>query len=248
MLPFLSADWRTLALLNYAVDPELLRPFVPRGVELDSWRGIHFVSLVGFLFRRTRVFGVPVPLHGEFEEVNLRFYVVRRAAGGDRHGVTFLREIVAPPAVALGAKVSYNEPYVVRSTRRALRFDAADAPRHVEYGWGPAHAACTIDVETTGDGALPASGSQEEFLSARHWGYTRQRDGGTIEYEVPHARWRVWASASATLTGSLEDVFPGEFASVLGAPPASAFVAEGSGVTVSLPRRIAFGSSTREEQ
>ena len=34
---FLTAEWRHLAMLNYAVDPDLLRPYVPRGTELDAW-------------------------------------------------------------------------------------------------------------------------------------------------------------------------------------------------------------------
>jgi hypothetical protein len=34
---FLSAEWRHLLMLNYAVDPVLLRPFVPAGTELDAF-------------------------------------------------------------------------------------------------------------------------------------------------------------------------------------------------------------------
>jgi uncharacterized protein YqjF (DUF2071 family) len=47
---FLTAEWRRLAMLNYQVDPAILRPFVPRGVELDTWDNRHYVSVVGFLF------------------------------------------------------------------------------------------------------------------------------------------------------------------------------------------------------
>ena len=50
-----------------------------------------FVSLVGFRFLRTRVRGVAIPWHTDFEEVNLRFYVRRRAPGGEeRRGVVFV--------------------------------------------------------------------------------------------------------------------------------------------------------------
>jgi uncharacterized protein YqjF (DUF2071 family) len=70
---FLTAEWRQLAMLNYEVEPSLLAPFVPRGTELDSWNGKTFVSMVGFLFLNTRVLGVPIPFHRNFEEVNLRF-------------------------------------------------------------------------------------------------------------------------------------------------------------------------------
>ena len=86
--PFLTADWRYLALLNYVIDPEILQPLVPAGTELDDWQGRTFVSVVGFLFLDTRVRGIAIPFHRNFEEVNLRFYVRRRAPEGWRRAVT----------------------------------------------------------------------------------------------------------------------------------------------------------------
>ncbi len=35
---FLTARWRYLAMLNYEVDPAILRSRVPAGTELDTWR------------------------------------------------------------------------------------------------------------------------------------------------------------------------------------------------------------------
>jgi len=79
---FLTAEWRWLAMANYAVDPALLRPRVPAGLELDLFERVALVSLVGFRFLRTRLLGVAVPFHRDFDEVNLRFYVRRRVDGG----------------------------------------------------------------------------------------------------------------------------------------------------------------------
>ena len=76
---FLTADWRYLAMLNHEIDPAMLRHFVLHGTALDSWKGKSFVSMVGFLFLNTRVVGIPIPLHANFEEINLRFYVRRKA-------------------------------------------------------------------------------------------------------------------------------------------------------------------------
>ena len=74
---FLTAEWRYLAMLNFEIAPAVLRPLVPRGTELDTFAGRALVSVVGFRFLDTRVRGVPVPLHRNFDEVNLRFYVRR---------------------------------------------------------------------------------------------------------------------------------------------------------------------------
>jgi uncharacterized protein len=90
--PFLTANWRYLAMLNYVVDPRLLAPLIPRGTEIDFQNGETFLSVVGFLFLDTRLLGLPVPVHRDFEEVNLRFYVRRKSADTWRRGVVFVRD------------------------------------------------------------------------------------------------------------------------------------------------------------
>jgi Uncharacterized conserved protein (COG2071) len=69
---FLTAEWRHLVMLNYPVERALLDPLVPRGLELDQFNSVAYVSVVGL---KTRVFGISFPFHRNFEEVNLRFYV-----------------------------------------------------------------------------------------------------------------------------------------------------------------------------
>lgn len=89
MKKFLAARWQDLIMANYEVDPELLASRVPPGTELDLNGGRCFVSLVGFMFLGTRVMGVPVPFHINFEEVNLRFYVTRETRDEIRRGICF---------------------------------------------------------------------------------------------------------------------------------------------------------------
>lgn len=78
--PFLTAEWQWLAMLNYEVPPEILVPWLPHGVELDPWQGRTLVSLVGFRFLNTRVMGLPVPGHRNFDEVNLRSRSSRKSS------------------------------------------------------------------------------------------------------------------------------------------------------------------------
>ena len=74
---FLSAEWAYLIMANYEVPADLLTPYMPPFTELDRWQGKIMVSLVGFMFQNTRVWNVAWPMHVNFEEVNLRFYVRR---------------------------------------------------------------------------------------------------------------------------------------------------------------------------
>jgi len=235
--PFLAATWRNLVMLSYEVAPALLEPFVPRGTELDAWNGHTYVSLVGFLFDDTRVLGLPVPGHRSFEEVNLRFYVRREAVGEVRRGVTFIREIVPRRAIALTARALYNEPYVTLPMRHAFTGDAGGVPRHTEYGWQTSSGWVSLQFEAAHAGGEPGVGSQEEFITEHYWGYTRQRDGGTVEYRVDHPRWRAWRGP-ASLTGDLAVLYGHQVASILREPPASAFIADGSAVAVRFPSRL----------
>jgi uncharacterized protein len=124
-------------MLNYAVDPKLLAARVPPGTELDFFEGQTFVSLVAFRFLRTRVFGTHIPLHENFEEVNLRFYVRRRVDDGWHRGVVFIRELVPKLAIALIARIAYNEKYVALQMTHEIRDVGDDEARRVlaEYTW-----------------------------------------------------------------------------------------------------------------
>jgi uncharacterized protein YqjF (DUF2071 family) len=241
MRPFLTAEWRHLVMLNYRVPPALLQPYVPRGTELDTWQGITYASVVGFLFQRTRVLGVPVPLHRDFEEVNLRFYVRHVTPGGEvRRGVTFIRELVPRAAIATIARLGYNEPYVAVPMRHHLGPRTADTGTfsRVEYGWKSGGTWNAVAVEPSGPGAALVAGSLEEFITEHYWGYTAQRDGGTIEYRVEHPSWRVWQAGAASLTGDHRRLYGDALAAAIAGPPDSAFLAEGSAISVSLPRRL----------
>jgi uncharacterized protein len=239
---FLTAEWRSLALLNYRVAPGLLAPLVPSGTTLDAWHGITFLSVVGFLFRDTRVLGVPIPLHRHFEEINLRFYVRRTADGETRRGVVFVRELVPRAAIATVARLAYNEPYQTVAMRHRIAASPNDrpgsAPAAVEYGWRQPSGWGRLAVEPAGDGSVPDDDAEETFITEHYWGYTRQRDGSTIEYEVEHPRWRVWRAPRAVLEGDLEALYGREFAAALAGPPSSAFLAEGSKVRVRMPRPL----------
>ena len=235
---FLTAQWRYLAMLHYEVDPAILMPLLPRGTELDQCDGRHYISLVGFLFLDTHVLSLPAFFHQNFEEVNLRFYVRRKLGGERRSGVVFIREMVARPLVAELAKLTYNEPYRTVPLQHTI-LHTMDELQSVEYIVGGPTDQCrmTLHVESPLQPIQPAS--LEDFLAHRGWGYTRQRDGGTIEYSVTHPRWNMWSNVRWELDGPLGEFYDEPFADILSKGPTTAFIADGSAVAVHMPERIA---------
>jgi hypothetical protein len=229
---FLTADWRALAMLSFEVDPSILEPRTPAGTVLDTWNGRTFISVIGFRFLRTRVLGVPIPFHRDFDEVNLRFYVRREHPDGVRRGVVFIREIVPRAAIAWVARNVYNENYIALPMRHRV------ALPEVEYEWRYQATWNRLSVTCAGEPFLPDEDSEESFITEHYWGYAAQNDGTTLEYQVEHPRWKVWRSSRSSLEGDFEGFYGAELASCLKSPPSSAFVADGSAVVVRKGRRL----------
>lgn len=225
---FLTAEWKNLLVLNYAVEACLLEPFVPAGTELDAFEGKTYLSLVGFEFNRTRVLGFAVPFHQNFEEVNLRFYVRR----GSKRGVVFIRELVPKYAVAAVARFAFNENYLC--VPMSHRIEAGKA----EYAWTLGAERCAMSIETDGESFLPAEGSLSQFITEHYWGYTTQKGGSSLEYEVQHPPWSVWNAKYASFSGKADGLYGAEIAQILRREPDSAFLAKGSLVTVFKSTRI----------
>lgn len=240
---FLTAEWRYLAMLTFETEAAHLRPFVPRGTELDTHDGRALLSLVGFRFLRTRVLGCRVPFHQDFEEVNLRFYVRREVHGELRRGVTFLREIVPRHLITLVARSAYNEPYVTLRMHSEVPPAPVAAPGRIRYAWKGSAGWQALALTAVGAPTLPDRGTEHAFVSEHHWGYTRQRHGSTLEYRVEHAPWRVWVGADAVVPGDPTALHSSVFARSLSAAPTSVFLAEGSPVRVTRPERLGLASA-----
>lgn len=225
-------------MVNYAVDPAILMALVPAGTELDFWKDKAYISLVGFLFLRTRVLGLPIPFHTNFEEVNLRFYVRRRQGEEWRRGVVFIKEIVPRFAIAAVARGLYNENYVALPMRHRILF-ASDGVKSAEYSWRFKSRWNSIALKRPGNWRPLASGSQEEFITEHYWGYTSQPDGGCMEYKVEHPRWNVCSGDGLAVDCDVPEVYGSRFESAFRSGAASAFIADGSAVSVYRGHRIA---------
>ncbi|HEY4381309.1 MAG TPA: DUF2071 domain-containing protein [Acidobacteriaceae bacterium] len=237
MSTFLTAHWRKLIMAQYEVPPAALAPWLPPGLSLDLHQNRCYVSLVGFLFDRVRVLGLPIPFHTRFEEVNLRFYITRTEPDGTRRrGVVFIREFVPRAAIALIARSLYEEPYTTLPTRHHIELTSGALT--VSYSWCHQQTWHSLAVEADPTPQPIALGSEEEFLTEHYWGYTKRTRGTTSEYAVQHPRWQVYPIRDFTIEVDFAALYGPAFASLNGLPPASILLAEGSAVTVSTGTRI----------
>jgi uncharacterized protein YqjF (DUF2071 family) len=241
---FLTAGWHHLAMLNFEIDPALLAPYLTSGLQIDFFEGRTFVSVVGFRFTGTRVCGIALPWHRCFDEVNLRFYVKRDVDGETRRGVMFIKELVPRRLVSWVARTFYNENYATVPMRSSLALPQGDRPGAVSYGWRHLNRWHRLSATFAGAPAVPAPGSEAEFITEHYWGYSRQRDGSALEYRVEHPPWRVWMAQAHEFDCDAASLYGPHFAPVLCQTPTSAFVAEGSAVVVRRGVRVPSAART----
>jgi len=218
--PFLEAKLHSLVIVSFEINPEGLLPHVPPGTELDVAQGRTFVSVVGFVFLRPRLWGIPVPFHGRFEQVNLRFYVVRRTGGDVRRGVVFLQEIVPRRWVVLVARKIYGEKYTRLPMRHHVGLDSerSGLPGWAEYQWRYRGRWSGIRVEA-GEEVESQPGSDVAFVTGRRWGYSLQSDGSCLEYAVAHPPWQLRRAARAELLGDVTRLWGSKIGEALARPP-----------------------------
>ena len=226
-------------MLNYEIPLAVLEPLVPKHTVLDLFEGRALASMVGFRFLNTRVLGVPVPFHRDFDEVNLRFYVKRPMPDGStRRGVVFVRELVPRAAIAYTARLLYNEPYAAVPMHSRVPPTLLSSPGRLMYGWFSNAQHQQVSAIAVGTPQPLVPGSEPEFIAEHYWGYTPQRDGSTVEYQVAHPSWRVWPASDPSFDADVRGLYGAAFEAPLSVPPRSMFVAEGSPVTVYRPTRL----------
>ena len=177
-----------------------------------------------------------LPFHRDFDEINLRFYVRHKEGNEDRRGVVFIAEIVPKWAIAKVARIVYGENYIRLPMKH--RVDTTGATITAEYEWQQGGAWSKIYVKASGSPAPAADGSLEQFITEHYWGYSKQRNGGSLEYRVEHVPWNVWQSTAAGFEGDATCIYGAELGRVLQRAPDSAFIADGSPVSVLTGKKI----------
>jgi uncharacterized protein len=198
------------------------------GTEIETYKNNVYVSLVGFMFLKTKVLHLPVPFHRNFEEVNLRFYVRKKFYGTWRRGVVFIREMVPKPVIAVVANTLYREHYEPVSMKHSWLLNEEQL---ISYSWKKKRWH-NLKVIAENKPFAIAAGSEEEFITEQHYGYTKVNEHNSYEYPVHHPTWLLYPVNSFSVDADFGVLYGNNFAFLSSALPASVFLAEGSKVSV----------------
>jgi uncharacterized protein YqjF (DUF2071 family) len=232
---FLKAEWRKLAIINYEINPEILITYLPEGTELDFYKGKCYVSLVGFMFLNTKLLGIPIPFHRNFEEVNLRFYVKKKEGNEWKRGVVFIKEIVPKPALSFVANSIYKENYTTMPMKNCIR--EKDKELLIKYAWKDKtwH---SIEITAENEPLPMENNSEFEFITEHYFGFTK-RENKTSEYEVCHPKWNCYLVKNHQLEIDFNKIYGKDFGFLNDQKPISVMLAEGSEIEVKTKKNLA---------
>lgn len=233
-MKFLQAEWRKLAIINYEIDPEILIKYLPKGTELDFYKEKCYVSLVGFMFLNTKLLGLPIPFHRNFEEANLRFYVKKKEGNEWKRGVVFIKEIVPKYALSIVANIVYKENYKTMKMTNQMHYSEDDLI--VKYSWKDIDW-YSMEITAESMSRTMEDDSEFEFITEHYWGFTK-RANKTSEYEVCHPKWEWYPVKNHQLEIDFKQVYGKDFECLNHQKPLSVMLAEGSEIEVRMKKYL----------
>jgi uncharacterized protein len=231
---FLKARWENIIMANYEISPEILHPYLPNGVELDLYEGKAYVSLVGFMFKNTKIFNIPIPYLGTFEEINLRFYVLRKEAGRTKRGVVFINETIPYKIVAWMANKLYKEHYTTIPTKHKISQN--EITKNINYQWLKDKKWNSIKLESSLSSKIMERGSLEQFIFEHYYGYTKISEKDSEEYRLHHPSWRTNTINKFEIDCDFKSMYGNDFEVLNSTAPGAVFIAEGGDVEIEWKR------------
>lgn len=218
---FMTGNWENLIMSTYQVNSDLLKPYLPKDTEIDLYKGKALVSIVAFTFSEVCFFGIKIPCHQKFGQINFRFYVKSKI--DDKKGVVFIKEFAPKPLIALTAKLFYNEPYKYKKINYGIF--KSNKTIKITYQYKSIKLTAHSSINTI----KQKQNTLEHFVVDRYIAFIKNRKGKTLQYKINHKPWRLMKSANISVNNDILDMMPSKFKN---AKHVSSFFVDGSNVTV----------------
>lgn len=196
--PIMHQNWGKLLFLHFSVPVSVLRPLIPRALEMDTYEGGAWVSITPFTMWGIRPVMLPaVPGLSDSHELNVRTYV----HSGGVPGVWFFSLDASNAVAVLAARLGFHLPYYRADMHME---EAADTFSFVSRRTGGEGARADFHARWTRGQALPAPGpaSLEFFLVERYCLYAA-REEKLYRARIHHAPWSLRAATVETLTSTM---------------------------------------------
>jgi uncharacterized protein YqjF (DUF2071 family) len=178
-------SWDDLLLASWPVPATAVRSLVPPGLEIDTFDGSAWVSIVPFRAGNMRLRWLPqIPGQADFHELNFRTYVRL-----DETRAVYFLSLDCPGALAslVGSKL-FGLPFKDATMRIERRDDGYRVEsRRTMRGEPPAEFVASYLPH--GEAVTPRPGSLEDFLTARLSLFVVGRTGQLHRGDIWHGPW-----------------------------------------------------------
>lgn len=170
-------EWNKVLFFHWAVPADLLRACIPAGLELDTFNGNAYVSLVPFIMQKIRYRYLPsLAAVSDFPEINLRTYI----ANNGQPGVYFISIEAGKPLSAFMARNLSGLPYEKATVART------DTWYHVENKARGTY----LDTEIRIKEVVTQKTALDKWLTERYCLY--MEDGGKrYRFHIHHKEWEL---------------------------------------------------------
>jgi uncharacterized protein len=194
--------WHDLLFSHWPIRPEILRPLIPRPLELDTWDSEAWLGVVPFRMSGIRLRGAPaLPGISAFPELNVRTYVSFEG----KPGVWFFSLDAASLIAVATARLWFHLPYFL------AKMSLLENGGSIHYlsqrtGSGTPGIRLQAQYSPASEAFAATSGTLDHWLTERYClyaGNTRRMYRG----EIHHAPWQLQRARAEfganTMTDSL---------------------------------------------
>jgi uncharacterized protein YqjF (DUF2071 family) len=178
----LAQTWQQLLFAHWRVDPKVVAPLIPAGLEVDTFDDSAWIGVVPFLMNNVHPRATfNVSGLSRFPELNVRTYVKR----DDKPGVWFLSlDAGNPVAVRIGRGL-FHLPYYNAAMTISRE---GDWVRYTSHRKG-AEVNFEGKYRPIGDIYRSQPGSIDEWLTERYCLYTGDAQGRIMRLDIQHRPW-----------------------------------------------------------
>jgi uncharacterized protein len=185
----MTMRWHDLLFLHWPVRPDVIRPLIPNGLELETFDGSAWIGIVPFRMTGVRPRYLPAVAALEFAELNVRTYVWTPG----RSGVWFFSLDAASRLAVRGARSFYHLPYYdarirVQSEGETVHYQSKRIGKlrpGAEFG---------ASYRPIGSAYRSAPATLDRWLTDRYCLYSVDRAGRLAYADIHHEPWPLQAA------------------------------------------------------
>jgi uncharacterized protein len=195
----MTQTWTHLLFAHWPVSPEVIRPMIPEGLELDCFYGNAWIGIVPFYLSDLRVKGVPDKVPDQsFLELNVRTYVTR----DNKPGVWFFSLDAASWPAVIGARLLYKLPYFHAQMSMSVKNEEVYYSSYRAH-WNAPGGNFLGTYSPVSDIFRPEPGMITHWLTERYCLYTADKLGHLYRCDIHHIPWPLQHARANILSNTM---------------------------------------------